>query len=537
MASDILPSLDTIAQVGTLNAEPSFRLLNTTVSNDKEVLQKRARAKAFSSGLSVGLIEAAEKQNSPLLPAYWRSYHCASVVSKHKDGKATSKYCKNRWCTVCSRIRTAKLIQDYLPTVRQWLIEDDLCLVTLTRPNVPGKQLFDEIRLMNSTFTKIAAAAKQKYKRGTGEKLLALRKTECSYNRHRDDFNPHLHILVKGKENAEYINSQWLKRNESANSKAQDIRPVKDENGLLEVFKYSTKQIVKVGNTRKVYLSALDTIYAAFRNTRTLQPYGFKQTASGASMAELEQKTTAPIERVYEWDRDQTDWVSTEIDMDLTTGEVFGVKSDYLSGYTISNSFKSFLDTAFILSGTPGEQPINRLQSISEVKAEPIRISTNDFSQLENTFLNSTAENMAIRVQRSRQKPNPENTKCVDRTSKWGNPYKVVEQGKTWRVIDKDGNYFGGVYSTKESAAGKAVELYKPYINSEIEKGNLDLSDLIGQNLACWCSLSSPCHADYLLSLVGGTPAKLENKSYRAGHLPKDMSHFHRNLTLFDSLE
>ncbi|NLH45606.1 MAG: DUF4326 domain-containing protein, partial [Acholeplasmataceae bacterium] len=29
----------------------------------------------------------------------------------------------------------------------------------------------------------------------------------------------------------------------------------------------------------------------------------------------------------------------------------------------------------------------------------------------------------------------------------------------------------------------------------------LNISELKGKNLACWCSLNSPCHADVLLRL------------------------------------
>ena len=113
---------------------------------------------------------------------------------------------------------------------------------------------------------------------------------------------------------------------------------------------------------------------------------------------------------------------------------------------------------------------------------------------------------MAIRVQRKRTKGYhlPENTKCVDRTSKWGNPYKVVQEGHTWRVMDKEGNYYGENYATKEKAAGKAVELFRLWVDIEIKEGRLNLDELKGKNLACFCPLSSPCHADYLLQLAMG---------------------------------
>lgn len=73
----------------------------------------------------------------------------------------------------------------------------------------------------------------------------------------------------------------------------------------------------------------------------------------------------------------------------------------------------------------------------------------------------------------------PEGTKVVHRPSKWGNPYKVDEYGRE-----------------------KALELYRGYISQKLASGELDISELKGKNLACFCSLDEPCHADILLELA-----------------------------------
>ena len=108
------------------------------------------------------------------------------------------------------------------------------------------------------------------------------------------------------------------------------------------------------------------------------------------------------------------------------------------------------------------------------------------------------------RVQRKRVKGYklPENTRCVNRGTKWGNPFKVLFESGQWVVKDKDGNYYGRSYAEKEAAAQKAVKCYSQWIDGQIEMKRLDLSELKGKNLACFCSLSSPCHADYLLKLL-----------------------------------
>jgi hypothetical protein len=108
------------------------------------------------------------------------------------------------------------------------------------------------------------------------------------------------------------------------------------------------------------------------------------------------------------------------------------------------------------------------------------------------------------RVQRKRTKGYklPENTKCVNRGTKWGNPFKVLFEAGYWVVRDKDGNYYGRLYTEKEGASEKAVECYIGWIDGQIGLKKLDLNELKGKNLACFCSLSDPCHADYLLELL-----------------------------------
>ncbi|RZJ94649.1 MAG: hypothetical protein EOO60_02595, partial [Hymenobacter sp.] len=55
---------------------------------------------------------------SPLQKAYKLSTSCAGELVE-KPGKITSMYCGCRWCIVCSRIRTGKLINGYMPAIEQ----------------------------------------------------------------------------------------------------------------------------------------------------------------------------------------------------------------------------------------------------------------------------------------------------------------------------------------------------------------------------------------------------------------------------------
>ncbi len=125
---------------------------------------------------------------------------------------------------------------------------------------------------------------------------------------------------------------------------------------------------------------------------------------------------------------------------------------------------------------------------------------------------------MPIRVQRKRVKgwKLPENTKCVDRSSKWGNPFKLmgdiiyIDAGHRRKILDKwvifseGGNTIEDVLIHYELLVSKQiVSEDNPDLQYWIDHFNkLDLRELEGKNLCCFCNLDSSCHADSLLSMA-----------------------------------
>lgn len=96
-----------------------------------------------------------------------------------------------------------------------------------------------------------------------------------------------------------------------------------------------------------------------------------------------------------------------------------------------------------------------------------------------------------IQLKRTKGWRMPENTVKVDRATSWGNPWKVGNIGPWGRTAaDNEG----------------AVGLFKAMLNDpELRAGTrypADLTPLRGKNLACWCPLDKPCHADVLLELA-----------------------------------
>lgn len=84
------------------------------------------------------------------------------------------------------------------------------------------------------------------------------------------------------------------------------------------------------------------------------------------------------------------------------------------------------------------------------------------------------------RVQRKRIKgwKMPPNTISVTRPGEWGNPFRIGERGL--ETIEE------------------VLKAYEDYVL----QGWLPVENLRGKNLACFCPLDKPCHADILLKIA-----------------------------------
>lgn len=113
-----------------------------------------------------------------------------------------------------------------------------------------------------------------------------------------------------------------------------------------------------------------------------------------------------------------------------------------------------------------------------------------------------------VRLSRKRGARKPDGVIYVGRPTKWGNPYRVVKRdGTSWVVIghgkltsafDVDQPW------THAEAVAEAVERFRQMFAPGTSYALRAREELAGHDLACWCPLDSPCHADVLLSLAAG---------------------------------
>lgn len=318
-----------------------FILDESTNIKDKIPLGKRSRRKYFSWRFVLPLIDL----NSPLTKSYWNTFYCCNTLiregekvtatwTRNEEGNLMSPYCKNRWCLVCSSIRTAVLINTYKPILESW---DDKHFVTLTVPNMPTGDLAGAIDGIQREFRKIKHMMKIRNGRGKGDKFVGFRKLECTYNHDRDDFHPHYHVIVRGEGAACELLNEWLRRFPEARKIAQDVRKA-DDDSVMELFKYFTKLTAKINGKYGVpKIEALDMMFQTMRGRRTFQNFGFNTPRVEKEEISEEVKEVAKeieketVREVYVWAQEYHDWVCKE------TGEL-------LTGYEPTERWRELVE-------------------------------------------------------------------------------------------------------------------------------------------------------------------------------------------------
>ncbi|HCD2937722.1 replication protein [Staphylococcus haemolyticus] len=254
------------------------------------------------------------------------SFVADKTLEKQKLYKANS--CKNRFCPVCAW-RKARKDALGLSLMMQYIKQQEkkeFIFLTLTTPNVQNEQLEDEIKHYNKSFKKMVERKKVK-------SIIKgyVRKLEITYNKKRDDYNPHFHVLIAVNKSyftdkRYYISQQeWLDLwrdvtgiSEITQVQVQKIRQNNNKE-LYEMAKYSGKDSDYLIN-QKVF----DAFYKSLKGKQVLVYSGlFKEAKKKLKNGDLDYlKEIDPTEYIYQifyiWK--QKEYLASEL-YDLTEQE------------------------------------------------------------------------------------------------------------------------------------------------------------------------------------------------------------------------
>ena len=232
------------------------------------------------------------------------SFVADKTLEKQKLYKANS--CKNRFCPVCAW-RKARKDALGLSLMMQYIKQQEnkeFIFLTLTTPNVMSDELESEIKRYNNSFRKLIKRKK------VGSVIKGyVRKLEITYNKKRDDYNPHFHVLIAVNKSyftdkRYYISQQeWLDLwrdvtgiSEITQVQVQKIRQNNNKE-LYEMAKYSGKDSDYLIN-QKVF----DAFYKSLKGKQVLVYSGlFKEAKKKLKNGDLDYlKEIDPTEYIYQ---------------------------------------------------------------------------------------------------------------------------------------------------------------------------------------------------------------------------------------------
>ena len=232
-----------------------------------------------------------------------------------------SNNCENRFCPVCAWKNARKnamklsILMDYLREEEQ----KEFIFLTLTAPNVKEAELQDEIKHYNQSFQRLMQRKEVK----TAVKGY-VRKLEVTYNKNRNDYHPHFHVIL-AVDKSYFSNSKryisrnrwldlWKQSTKNSLITQVDVRKVKQTDNkkeISEIAKYSAKDSDYLKDK-----TVFETFYKSLSGKRLIVFSGlFKDASKLYENKELEHyKEQDPTHYIYQifyhWGR--TDYMQTE---------------------------------------------------------------------------------------------------------------------------------------------------------------------------------------------------------------------------------
>lgn len=102
-----------------------------------------------------------------------------------------------------------------------------------------------------------------------------------------------------------------------------------------------------------------------------------------------------------------------------------------------------------------------------------------------------------IQLRRAKGWRMPADTVKVDRTTRWGNPFRIGVDGvkDAADAVQLHRVLLAGYLVLSCGPSLEEQRAYRRYVNAQVHR-------LQGKNLACWCRPGAACHADVLLELA-----------------------------------
>ena len=180
--------------------------------------------------------------------SHFMRFHTDVTLEKRKLMQANS--CKNRFCPMCAYRKARKDGLKHMIMMKKLKLDKKYSFIflTLTAPSVTGERLENEINEYAAAFKRLT-----KLKEFQAINKGYIRKLEVTYNKKRNDYHPHYHVLICVDKNyfkdKKYIKqSKWLDMWQLAkrdnNISVVDVRRVKDseeDNVYAEISKYTAK--------------------------------------------------------------------------------------------------------------------------------------------------------------------------------------------------------------------------------------------------------------------------------------------------------
>lgn len=232
-----------------------------------------------------------------------------------------SNNCEHRFCPICSWKKARKnalkisILMQYLKEIEN----KEFVFLTLTAPNVKAEELDEEISHYNKSFQRLM---QRKEVRAVVKGYV--RKLEVTYNKERDDYHPHFHVILAvnksyfNKPNIYIKRDRWLELWQQSTKNPLitqvDVRKVKhtdNKKEVSEIAKYSAKDSDYLQDK-----TVFDTFYKTLSGKRLIVYSGlFKDASKLYENKKLERyKEIDPTHYIYKifyhWNRN--DYIQAE---------------------------------------------------------------------------------------------------------------------------------------------------------------------------------------------------------------------------------